>query len=445
MIHPPSREIRIGLCGLGTVGQGVWRHVERARTLLENRLGARLTIARVAVRDPARLREVDVPASIVTADAVDVARDPSIDIVCELIGGCGVAREVAYAALERGATLVTGNKKLLSEDGPGVLGAARRNGGHVFFEASVAGGIPIIKALREGLVANRFPLICGILNGTCNYLLTRMEREGRPLPELIADAQRLGYAEADASLDVDGWDTAHKAAVLAWLAHGVWVPVGSMHVEGIGRITVGDIRRAAELGHVVKLLATIERDFPSNELSVRVQPTLVPRRHVLAGVDGVFNGICVRGDVAGETTYIGRGAGRDATASAVISDLVDAASLLLRGPAAGAPAPESAAPSAPERAPSPAPPQRVTGRHYLRLTVADAPGVLAQVAGVLASSGISIASVLQQAGDEPSAAALYLTTHRSNEHAAAAAVRGLAALPSVLGPPLLLRIAELPD
>lgn len=440
-----TREVRIGLCGLGTVGQGVWRHVARAQPLLARRLGARLAITRVAVRDAARAREVDVPASALTTDALDVARDPAVDIVCELIGGTDVARDVTYAALARGATVVTGNKKLLSEDGAGILAAARAGGGHVFFEASVAGGIPIIKALREGLVANRFGLICGIVNGTCNYLLTRMQREGRPFPELLADAQRLGYAEADASLDVDGWDTAHKAAVLAFLAHGVWVPVGSMPVEGIGRITVGDIRRAAELGHVIKLLATIERDFEANELSVRVQPTLVPQRHVLAGVDGVFNGICVRGDVAGETTYIGRGAGRDATASAVISDLVDAAALILRGPASGSAAAENAAPAAPEALPTPAPAHRVPGRHFLRLTVADAPGVLAQVASVLAASGISIASVLQEASERPGAAALYLTTHRSNEHAVAAAVRGLAALPVVLEPPLLLRIADFPE
>jgi homoserine dehydrogenase len=285
-------------------------------------------------------------------------------------GRHGIAREVTLAALSRGKIVVSANKALICAHGAEIFAAARRHGGHFLFEASVAGGIPLIKAVREGLVANRFPRIYGILNGTCNYILTKMEELDAPYASVLAEAKRLGYAEAEESLDVEGWDTAHKASILAWLAHGVWVRPEQMIVEGIERITPADFKNAAALGYGIKLLAIITRDFATNEIGVRVHPTLLPEDSVLARVSGVFNAISVTGDVVGTTVYIGRGAGQDATASAVISDIADAV---------GAPPPRQGRPlHGRGRAPgrkgrAPGAPERIRGRYYVRLTVADRP------------------------------------------------------------------------
>ena len=359
--------LNIGVCGFGTVGQGVWQHLSANRARLESRLGVRLNLARAAVRDLGRPRDVRIPRRLLTDDALSIARDPAIHIVCELMGGTTTARQMTLTALRAGKVVVSANKALICEHGAEIMAAARRHGGHFFFEASVAGGIPIIKALREGLVANRFPRIYGILNGTCNYILSRMKEQNAPYAEVLADAKRLGYAEADESLDVDGWDTAHKAAVLAWLAHGVWVRTDDMIVEGISRLTPADIRNAATLGFGIKLLAVISRDFRRDELSVRVHPTLLPSGNVIANVNGVFNAISVSGDVVGTTLYSGRGAGRDATASAVISDIADAASLLRHGKGAHLLGEEPAVPARCRLAP----PESIRSRYYVRLTVRD--------------------------------------------------------------------------
>ncbi len=239
----------------------------------------------MAVRERRKARPVRIPAAKLTTDALAVATDPRIDIVCELIGGTGLARQVTLAALKRGKIVISANKALICECGAEIFACARRHGGHFLFEASVAGGIPIIKALREGLVANRFPRIYGILNGTCNYILTQMEALGAPYARVLAEAKALGYAEADESLDVEGWDTAHKASILAWLAHGIWVRTDQMIVEGIDRITPADLQNAATLGYGIKLLAVITRDFQTDEISVRVHPTLLPVRSVIASVE----------------------------------------------------------------------------------------------------------------------------------------------------------------
>jgi homoserine dehydrogenase len=437
---PPT--VNIGLCGLGTVGQGVWKHLARSRADFAARLGLRVEVLRVAVRDPRKARPVRIPAGRICTDALEVAKDPRIHVLCELMGGTGLARRVTLAALSRGKIVISANKALICAHGAEIFEAARRGGGHFFFEASVAGGIPIIKALREGLVANRFPLIYGILNGTCNYILTRMERDGAPYAEVLADAKRLGYAEADESLDVQGWDTAHKASVLAWLAHGVWVQPGDMIVEGIERITPADLRNAAVLGYGIKLLAVISREFNPDRLSVRVHPTLLPAASVIANVRGVFNGISVTGDVVGTTLYIGRGAGQDATASAVISDIADALALI-RARSGGSPVPPEGTPPAGRCTPAPA--RAIRSRYYLRLDVRDEPGVLARVASVMARAGVSIASVIQNPDEGGRAASLVLTTHESNEQAMGGAVRELARLPIVLERPLLLRIADFAD
>jgi homoserine dehydrogenase len=436
------RTIHIGLCGLGTVGQGVWKHFGRLRSDLEARLGARIVLKRAAVRSLAKDRGVRVPASKLTTDPLAIATDPAIDIVCELMGGTGLARQVTLEALARGKIVVSANKALICAHGAEIFAAARRHGGHFLFEASVAGGIPIIKAVREGLVANRFTRICGILNGTCNYILTQMEELDTPYASVLKEAKRLGYAEADEALDVEGWDTAHKASILAFLAHGVWVRPEQMVVEGIARITPADFRNAASLGFGIKLLAVIIRDFATNELSVRVQPTLLPEGSVLARVSGVFNAIAVTGDVVGTTVYIGRGAGQDATASAVISDIADAVALLQHGKGAHF-MNEDAPPAA--KGTRLAPPERIRGRYYVRLTVADRPGVLARVATIMAKNRMSIASVIQSPAEREGLASLVLTTHESDERSMRVALRALASLSSVREAPLLLRIADQGD
>ena len=425
--------VNIGICGLGTVGQGVWKHIESNRAALESRLGVKLNLARVSVRDLKKARSVKVAAAKLTTDPLSIATDPSIHIVCELIGGTTLAREVTLAALKAGKTVVSANKALLCKHGPELFRAARKHGGHFFFEASVAGGIPIIKALREGLVANRFKLIYGILNGTCNYILTRMDREGASYPAILAEAKALGYAEADESLDVDGWDTAHKASILAFLAHGTWVPTGKMLIEGITKITQADLSFARENGYAIKLLAVITCDAATGQVFVRVHPTLIPSTKVLANVNEVYNGISVTGDVVGETVYIGRGAGQDPTASAVISDIADAVILLNRGNSHLPELVETRAPLAPL--------ESITGRYYLRLEVKDEPGVLAKIAGATAKLGVSIASVLQRPSEIAGAASLILTTHDSNEKAIRTTVSRLGKLSSVLGEPVLIRIA----
>jgi homoserine dehydrogenase len=437
----PARVINIGLCGFGTVGQGVWKHLENSRGALEQRLNATLAIQRVAVRDRRKKRSVKVPAAKITEDTLSIANDPDIQIVCELIGGTTLAREVTIAALKHGKIVISANKALISKYGAELFALARQHGGHLFFEASVAGGIPIIKALREGLVANRFPRIYGILNGTCNHILTQMSARGEAYADVLAEAKQLGYAEADESLDVDGWDTAHKASVLAWLAHGVWVPVEKMTVEGIARITPTDLQIAATLGFSIKLLAVISRDFARNEVSVRIHPTLLPIRSVIANVNGVLNAVAVTGDVVGTTLYIGRGAGQDATASAVLSDLADAVSLLLHGKGAHL----SGEDSLPEKQSTIAPLERIRSRFYLRLTVKDQPGVLAKVASVMARRQVSIASVLQNPAAQAGAASLVLTTHESDERAMRRALADLSRLSSSLETPLLLRIGDFGD
>ena len=434
-----SLSLNIGLCGFGTVGQGVWKHLSSHRDELEARLGVTLNLARASVRDLKKKRDVKIPARALTDDPLSIANDPSIHIVCELMGGTTLARQVTLAALKRGAVVVSANKALICEHGPEIIAAAQKHGGHFFFEASVAGGIPIIKSLREGLVANRFPRIYGILNGTCNYILTQMEDQDAPYADVLAEAKRLGYAEADESLDVDGWDTAHKASVLAWLAHGVWVKTDQMIVEGISRITPADFKIANTLGFGIKLLAVITRDFAKNELCVRVHPTLLPEGSVIANVSGVFNAISVTGDVVGTTLYSGRGAGQDATASAVISDIADAASLLKHGKG-GHLLGEVTTPRTTSC--KLAPPESIRSRYYLRLTVKDQPGVLARVASVMAQQKVSIASVIQSPADQPGAASLVLTTHESNERAIGATLKKLKALGAVLDAPVLLRIGD---
>jgi len=427
-------DIKIGLVGLGTVGLGVWKHISSHRRELEDRLGARLVLHRAAVRDLKKPRQPKVAASKLTDDPIAVATDPDIDIVCELMGGTGRALEVTEAALKAGKIVVTANKALLCDHGKKLFQLAAKNHTSIYFEASVAGGIPIIKALREGLSANRFPLVYGILNGTCNYILTRMEREQKPFDTIVEDARRLGYVEADEALDLDGWDAAHKAVILTYLAHGTWVPLKKIPVEGIRGVALDDMEWARRLGYKIKLLAVIQRDFENHHVMASVQPTLVPGDWILSDVDGVFNAISVHGDIVGESAYIGRGAGQDPTASAVISDILDAAREKVLGLSPFLPSPASDLKLAPL--------ESIQVPFYVRLTVKDRPGVLAEVADVLAQHKVSIESVLQTPLGEGGKANLVLTTHVTSEAVMKSVCTALKRRKSVLKAPFLLRIAD---
>lgn len=426
--------IRIGVAGLGTVGQGVWKHLRARKGELEARMGTTFTLKKAAVRDLSKKRAVRVPAKALTDDAMSLALDPEIDLLCELMGGTEEALEVTKAALSTGKTVVTANKALLCHHGEKLFSLAKEHDAHIYFEASVAGGIPIIKALREGLVVNQFPLVYGILNGTCNYILTRMEREGQTFEAILDDARRLGYVEADESLDLDGWDAAHKAVIIAYLAHGKWIPLKKMPVEGIRDITLEDIQWAQRLGFKIKLLGLVMRDFKKDHVYASVRPALVPKDMVLANVDGVFNAISVTGDIVGESVYIGRGAGQDATASAVISDIVDAGTAIAHGIMPEEPLNRHDLKLAK--------PEDVYRSFYIRLSVKDRPGVLAEVASILAEQGVSIESVLQRPNGAKGSANLILTTHLCSEAAMAAANKRLKRHRSLLKKPFLLRIAD---
>ncbi|MDP0498314.1 MAG: homoserine dehydrogenase [Verrucomicrobiota bacterium JB024] len=437
-----KRVIRIGLLGFGTVGQGVWKHIRADASELERRLGVKLELVRAAVSDLKKKRAVSIPASKLTDDPYTVVDDPTIDIVCELIGGTKLARTLTLRALKAGKIVVSANKALICQHGAELFSAALRHGTHYFFEASVAGGIPIIKTLREGLVANRFPLIFGILNGTSNYILTRMEREGLSFPDILGDARALGYVEADESLDLDGWDAAHKAVILAYLAHGRWVKPKEMLVEGIRGITQHDIAYARELGYKIKLLAVITRDFNANCLSVRLHPALISRREMMANVDEVYNGVSLTGDVVGTTLLVGRGAGQDATSSAVISDIADAVYALQGWPAPRICEEDEHIYADLGEGVELAGPESIRSAYYLRLHVKDQPGVLARVTDILSREGVSIATMTQHQEPKTGTATLLFTTHQSNEKVMAATLKNLKRLSSVVEKPFLLRIFQ---
>jgi homoserine dehydrogenase len=390
-LHPDflMQTVYVGILGLGTVGAGVAETLIRQRGLIAARSGIDLVLKKAVDLNLKRDFGFPIPTEILSTDANEVLNDPDIRIVVELIGGTGVARKLILAALAAGKSVVTANKALLAEHGPELIEAAADAGVDLFFEASVAGGIPIIKSLREGLVANSFNQICGILNGTCNYILTRMEKEGVAFDDVLKDAQRLGYAEAEPSLDIDGWDTAHKAVILAQLAFGVPVGLGDFPVRGIRGIDPIDVKNAAELGYRIKLLAILEQF--DGKLEVGVQPTLIPEDHMLAGVDMSFNAVLVKGDIVGDTLYYGRGAGRLPTASAVVADVLDAARDLSIGASERIPLSWRADP-----APRLVPPGERTARSYLRLNLRDRPGSLGNVARLLGEHNITITALVQK-------------------------------------------------
>lgn len=429
--------IGVALLGLGTVGQGVWKHLNAQRSALEARLGVRIDIRGVAVKSKGRARSVRVPARLLTTDARKLIDDPKVGIVIELIGGTDAARTFVLRALRAGKTVITANKALLCEHGPEILSAAKAGNARLFLEGSVGGGIPIVKTLREGLVANRFDLIVGIVNGTSNYILTRMGEAGLSFDAALAEAKAKGYAEADPALDVDGIDAWHKASILGFLAHGKWAPRNRALVEGIRKVSSADIDFARKFGYTLKHLAVIRRDLRAGWMSVGVYPALVPSEDILAKVSGVNNGITLRGDVVGVTTLAGPGAGADATASAVLGDLADAL-LELRGgsrPGADLHALAKTGRTVPMAAES-----QIISPFYLRLTLQDTHGVLAGIYRIFARHKVSIARVVQYEHAETGTGTLTLSTYPGNERDMARVVAELARLRTVLEPPTLLRI-----
>jgi len=437
------RRVNLGIVGGGTVGGGVFKAIQRNGGLLASRLGVEFRVVRVAVRDPRKRRAVAMPRALFTTDWRAVVNDPQVDIVVELMGGTTTAREVVLAALKLAKPVVTANKALLSAHGEELFAAAEQQGTNLYYEASVAGGIPIIKVLREGLIGNRITRLYGILNGTCNYILTRMKLEGLDFADALAEAQRLGYAETPPDLDIDGHDAAHKAGILASLAHGFWVNPRDIYVEGIRGVTRQDIRFAERMGYTIKLLGIVKAGDtgsgrparPSKSFQVSVYPTLVPDSHVLASVNHVFNAILVRGDVVGDTLYYGRGAGQDATASAVLSDLADAALDLKCASRNRVP------PFVPhERDGCVRPIGDVVSQYYVRLSVVDKPGVLARIAAILGQARIGISSVMQPEGHEGESVPLILMIHDATNAAMSRALAQIARLPVVKAPPVMIRV-----
>ena len=426
-----SSAFRVGVAGLGTVGAGVLRLLRDNAELITARAGRPITVTAVSARNRRSDRGVSLDGLQWHDDPVGLATDPAVDVVVELIGGSdGPARALVEASLTAGRPVVTANKALVAVHGTALAAVSERSGAALAFEAAVAGGIPVIKALREGLAGNRIDRVAGILNGTCNYILTVMREQGRDFADVLADAQRLGYAEADPSFDVDGIDAAHKLAILAALAFNRPVDFGAVHVEGIRAISAVDISLANELGYRIKLLGLARRTEAGIE--TRVHPCLVPLANPLAHVDGVFNAVVAEGDAVGRIMLEGRGAGAGPTASAVVADLVDMA----RSRTAPVWGMEGRA-----LATLPSVPMSVhQGAYYLRLMVVDRPGVIADIAAALRDAGVSLASMLQRGRAPGETVPVVLVTHETNEAAMRAALDHIQRSDAVLESPALIRI-----
>lgn len=428
-----AKPLRIGIAGLGTVGGGVLKLLSSHGELLAKRCGRAMQVAAVSARDRTRDRGVDLSAVRWYDNAADLAADDNVDVVVELIGGSdGVAKHTVEAAFAAGKHVVTANKALLAHHGSALAEAAERSGLTLAFEAAVAGGIPAIKGLREGLAGNDIREIHGILNGTCNYILTEMRTTGRGFADVLADAQRLGYAEADPSFDVDGVDAAHKLALLTAVAFGTHVDFKSVHVEGIRHVSAVDIDYAQELGYRIRLLGIARRT--ETGIEQRVHPCMVPINSPIGATDGVFNAVVADGDFVDKVVLVGRGAGAGPTASAVVADLIDIA----RGhstPTFGLPAADLA-----PLVPSPISGRQ--GRYYVRLMVVDRPGVIADIAATLRDHDVSMEAFLQRGRAPGEAVPVVLTTHDTDEAAMQQALDQIMALDAVLEPPRMIRIED---
>jgi homoserine dehydrogenase len=424
------------VAGLGTVGASVVALLRDHAELLARRSGRRLILSAVSARDRSRDRGVDLSTVRWYQEAAQLAADPEIDVVVELIGGeGGIARTVCETALAHGKHLVTANKALLAHHGAALAAQAEESGVALGYEAAVAGGIPAIKGVRDGLAANRILSVFGILNGTCNFILTEMESSGREFGEVLAEAQRLGYAEADPGVDIDGLDAAHKLAILAALAFNGTVAFDALHVEGIRQVSALDIQFAETLGYRIKLLGLARR--LDGGVDVRVHPCLVPRGSPIAAVDGVFNAVVAQGDFVGQVMMEGRGAGGGPTASAVVADLIDIAR--------GHRVPVLGAPAGPMPRLAAIPVEHRVGAYYLRLMVLDQPGVIAEIAAHMRDHRISVESLLQRGRAPGEAVPVVIVTHECEEAALAQALGKIAGIPAVLEPPRMIRIEPLTE
>jgi homoserine dehydrogenase len=429
-----AQPLTVAIAGLGTVGAGAMRLLTQNAGVIERRAGRPIRVVAVSARDRSRDRGVDLGPIAWFGDAVAMAHEAPAEVFVELIGGAeGIARAGVEAAIGRGRSVVTANKALLAHHGTALARQAEAKGVALAYEAAVAGGIPVIKSIKEGLAGNRIQSVYGILNGTCNFILSTMRKSRRPFADVLAEAQKLGYAEADPTFDIDGLDTAHKLAILAGLAFGAEVNLAGVHVEGIRAMSPVDIDYADELGFRIKLLGIARRT--EHGLEQRVHPAMVPVRASIAHVDGVFNAVVTEGDFVGRTLMEGRGAGAGPTASAVVADLID----LARGerrPAFAVPASElKPMPSAPM--------DRHRGPYYVRLMVVDRPGVIADIAAALRDEEVSMEAMIQRARDPGEAVPVVLTTHETEEARMRRALARIARLDSVVEPPHMIRIEAL--
>ncbi len=434
------KPINVGLLGIGTVGGGTWEVLNRNQEEITRRAGRGIVIAKVADKDTERAKKITGGKVAVTADANEVVTDPNIDIVIELIGGYTVAKDFVLKAIANGKHVVTANKALLATHGNEIFAAAQKKGVMVAFEAAVAGGIPIIKALREGLTANRIEWIAGIINGTSNFILSEMRDKGLAFADVLKEAQTLGYAEVDPTFDIEGIDAAHKLTIMSAIAFGIPMQFDKAYTEGISKLTREDIQYAEQLGYRIKLLGITRRTPEGIEL--RVHPTLIPAKRLIANVEGVMNAVLVKGDAVGATMYYGAGAGSLPTASAVVADLVDITRLHTADPENRVPhlafQPDQLA------ATLILPMDEVTTSYYLRLRVADQPGVLADITRILADGQISIDAMVQK---EPSEGEdqvdIIMLTHKTREKKVNAAIARIEALPVVKSKVTRIRLEEL--
>ena len=438
------KPIKVALLGIGTVGSGVFKVLQRNQAEIKARTGRGIEITLVADRAADHARSIVGNTTEVITDAFAAVTRPEIDIVVELIGGYTVAKELVLKAIENGKHVVTANKALLAVHGTEIFEAAQKKGVMVAFEAAVAGGIPIIKALREGLTANRIEWVAGIINGTTNFILSEMREKGLDFDVALKEAQKLGYAEADPTFDIEGVDAAHKVTLMSAIAFGVDVQFDKAYIEGITKLGSADIRYAEQLGYRIKLLGISKRTGTGVEL--RVHPTLIPAKRLIANVEGAMNAVVVQGDAVGTTLYYGKGAGSEPTASAVIADLVDVARLHTADPHHRVPH-LAFQPDAKSNLPI-LPMEEVVTSYYLRLRVADEAGVLATVTRILADAGISIDAILQREADEVGGEGctqtdVILLTHECTEAAMNAALAQMQALPTVLQPIVRIRKEEL--
>jgi homoserine dehydrogenase len=429
-----SQPLKIAIAGLGTVGAGTLGILQQQSNLLAQRCGRALTVTAVSARDRTKDRGVSLESFVWFDDPVEIARCADADVVVELIGGeDGIAKAVSEATIGARRHLVTANKALLAHHGTGLAKAAESAGVTLAYEAAVAGGIPIVKSLREGLAANNLSRVYGILNGTCNYILTTMRKTGRPFDEVLREAQDLGYAEADPSFDIDGIDAAHKIAILTSIAFGAEIDFGAVHVEGIRQISPLDIEYAEELGYRIKLLATARRT--DHGIEQRVHASMVPMSVPIAFVDGVTNAIVAEGDAIGSAVFVGPGAGGGPTASAVVADLVDIAR--------GRVTPTFSVPAEALEPLTPAAMEQHSGSYYIRLMVDDKPGVVADVAAALRDEEVSLEAMLQRARSAEAAVPVVLTTHVTREASVRRALQRIGELSSVREAPCMIRIEDL--